>query len=78
MIPLIKTTRLQLTSFSHLHFDRFCEMHEDPEVMRYIADGKPQSREDAWRTMAVFLGHWQLRGFGVWAVEDLHSKLLLG
>jgi len=27
------------------------------------------SAEEAWRQLAMFLGHWTLRGFGMWAVE---------
>ncbi len=36
------------------------------------------TRDEAWRNMALVLGHWQLRGFGLWAVEDRASGLLAG
>ena len=44
-------------------------MMADPDVTRHLGDGKPLSRADAWRQIALFLGHWSLRGFGIWAVE---------
>jgi RimJ/RimL family protein N-acetyltransferase len=53
-------------------------MHADPEVMRYIGEGKPLSREDAWRSMAMMAGHWSLRGFGMWAVEERATGDLVG
>ena len=32
------------------------------------------SRMEAWRNMATVLGHWQLRGFGLWAVEEREQR----
>jgi len=31
--------------------------------------GGPLDRADTWRQMAVFVGHWELRGHGLWVVE---------
>jgi RimJ/RimL family protein N-acetyltransferase len=42
-------------------------MTADPEVMRFM--GGPLDEMDTWRQMAVFAGHWELRGYGLWAVE---------
>ncbi len=53
-------------------------MSADAEVMRYIGPGQVESAEDAWRTMAVFLGHWALRGYGMWALEHRDSDGLIG
>jgi RimJ/RimL family protein N-acetyltransferase len=44
-------------------------MCADPEVMLYLGNGRPISRDEAWRQIAVFIGHWALRGYGLWAVE---------
>ena len=38
----------------------------------------PSSREECWRGMALFIGHWHLRGYGWWAVEDRRSGEFLG
>ena len=46
--------------------------------MRFIADGRTLSRDDAWRNMALILGRWQLRGYGLWAVKHRESRKLIG
>ncbi|SHJ13215.1 GNAT family N-acetyltransferase [Wenxinia saemankumensis] len=30
--------------------------------------GGPQSERDAWRSFAAELGHWDIRGYGMWTV----------
>lgn len=46
--------------------------------MRFIGEGRPLTRAEAWRSMAVLLGHWQLRGYGMWAVEEKLTGDFLG
>jgi RimJ/RimL family protein N-acetyltransferase len=46
--------------------------------MRYLGDGHPLTRAEAWRNMALVVGHWQLRGFGLWAVEERRTGVLIG
>src|ERR1700755_2073642 len=36
------------------------------------------SRQEAWRSMAMVLGYWHLRGYGFWAVEERASGELVG
>lgn len=75
----IDTERLCLRPFRGADIDAYAGMCADPEVMRYLsATGEPLAREDAWRQLAMFAGHWQLRGFGTWAVEDRSSGQLVG
>ncbi len=58
--------------------DAYHSMCTDPEVMRFLGEGKPLSRTGAWRHLAIFLGTWQLRGYGTWAVEDKTSGQSIG
>jgi RimJ/RimL family protein N-acetyltransferase len=58
--------------------DAYAEMLGDVEVMRYIGEGKPAERWEAWRNLAMMLGHWQLRGYGLWAVEERASGQFVG
>jgi RimJ/RimL family protein N-acetyltransferase len=53
-------------------------MMADREVARYIGEGKPLGRTDAWRQMALFAGHWVLRGYGIWVVEERTTHTFLG
>lgn len=51
-------------------------MMADAETARFV--GGVQSREDAWRHMALGLGHWTLRGYGWWAVTDRETGAFVG
>ena len=77
-IPHLSTDRLLLRPFQDQDLDAYAAICSDPEVMRYLGDGKPLSRADAWRQMAMILGHWQLRGYSMWAVEERQSNVLIG
>jgi RimJ/RimL family protein N-acetyltransferase len=75
-IPTLETERLLLRAFRDDDIDAYAALSADPEVMRFL--GGPQARPDAWRSIAAMLGHWVLRGFGVWAVERKSDRALLG
>ena len=74
----LETERLLLRPFCADDQDAYAAMCADPDVMRYLGEGKPLSREDAWRNLAMIIGHWTLRGFGMWAVEERATGVLLG
>lgn len=40
--------------------------------------GGPCDREDAWRKFAMYPGHWTLRGYGPWALEEKASGEYVG
>jgi len=75
--PTIETTRLLLRTFSEADFDDYARIMSDPEVMRYVG-GKALSRNEAWRSFGYLLGHWRIRGFGLWAAEEKASGALVG
>lgn len=74
----LDTDRLILRPFHESDLDAYAAMCADAEVMRYIGEGRTATRAEAWRQIAMFLGHWQLRGFGIWAVEERASGRLVG
>ena len=78
MIPQLTTDRLILRAFAASDFEAYAPIMADPEVTRFLGEGLPLTRADAWRQMAMILGHWTLRGFGLWAVEERESGRLLG
>ena len=73
----ILTERLHLRMFRPDDFEAHALISGDPEVMRYIPPG-PMTRVEAWRQMAQYVGHWQLRGYGIWAVIERSSQKLIG
>ena len=77
MIEQMETDRLYLRLFEESDLDAYAEMCGDAEVMKYLG-GVTMSRSEAWRNMATVLGHWQLRGFGLWAVEEKASGQFVG
>ena len=68
-IPVLNTERLRLTGLSERHFELYSAMLADPTSTRYVGDGQPLDRMNAWRSLAMLIGHWALRGYGMWAVE---------
>ena len=68
-IPTLETARLRLTALTERHFNDYAAMLADPESTRWIGDGLPLDRTNAWRSLAMLIGHWQLRGYGMWALE---------
>ena len=78
-MPTLETERLVLRMFRPEDADAYASMCADPEVMRFLAfDGKPMSRLEAWRSLAMMVGHWHLRGYGMWALEERTSGTLVG
>lgn len=77
-IPLLETTRLLLREFRESDLDDFARICADPLVMRYVGQGKPLSLQETWRQIAFLIGHWELRGFGMWAVQSKSTGKLLG
>jgi RimJ/RimL family protein N-acetyltransferase len=74
----LQTDRLSLRMFREDDLEAYAAICADPEVMRHLGEGKPLTRPEAWRQMAMILGHWQLRGFGLWAVEERATGALVG
>jgi RimJ/RimL family protein N-acetyltransferase len=79
IIPSLTTERLVLRPFNKNDLDSFAEIVADPAVIRYATyTGEVMSRYQAWNWLCLMLGHWHMRGFGIWAVEDGRSGELLG
>jgi RimJ/RimL family protein N-acetyltransferase len=78
MEVVLETERLRLRPFRNQDLDAYAAICADPEVMRYIGTGVILNRMDAWRSMAGILGHWQLLGYGMFAIELKASGELMG
>lgn len=77
-IPRLITERLLLRGFRQDDFEAYAAMMADPAVTRFLGEGHTLSRAEAWRQMAMFAGHWILRGYGLWAVEERATGRFLG
>jgi len=75
----LETERMRLRMWRESDLDYYAAMSADPLVMRYLTPGgKMFTRADAWRSIAFFMGHWQMRGYGHWAVEEKASGRMIG
>ena len=73
----IETERLILRMWREEDLDVYAELCADPNVMRYLG-AKIFDRMATWRHMAFMVGHWHLRGYGYWAVDEKSSGKLIG
>lgn len=77
-IPQIETERLILRAFRETDLNAYASMCADPDVMKYIGRGRTLSRSESWSSMATHLGHWYLKGYGLWAVEEKATGQFVG
>lgn len=77
-IPTLETERLTLRPFREADVAPFFELSQDPDVMRYVGDRRVPTLQEVWRGIAGWIGHWALRGYGQWAIEERSSGRLIG
>jgi RimJ/RimL family protein N-acetyltransferase len=75
--PLLETKRLRLRAFRADDLSADHAMWCEPEVYKFIA-GQPSSLEDAWKGIIQSIGHWQLMGYGYWAIDDKATGQFIG
>ena len=74
----LDTARLILRGWDeHTDFAPYAALTADEDIMRYLG-GRPYAATEAWRHMAMIVGHWHLRGYSHWAVEERESGEFVG
>ena len=77
LIPTeIETERLVLRRPAEADADALVAVF-DAEVVRYL-DGHVPSRDDLWRSIATWLGHWELRGYGMYTWVEKTTGTVVG
>lgn len=70
------TRRLELRRWREDDLDQYAAIAADPVVTRYV--GGPFDRATAWRQIAIFMGHREMRGWTSSAVIERSSRRLVG
>lgn len=73
----IETERLRLRLYTYEDLDAVARMVAKADVMKFIG-GALTKRIDAWAFIARTLGHWMLRGYGLYAVTEKSTGALVG
>lgn len=74
-IPMIETDRLILRGPRESDFDAFAEFSASDRA-RFV--GGPYPRHRAWGGFLATYGHWALRGYGMWMLEERSSGKTAG
>ncbi len=72
----IETVRLRLRQWKESDFKIYSDYYSNEELAKYV--GGKMDKEMAWRKMASLIGHWHLKGFGYWAVEEKETMDFVG
>jgi RimJ/RimL family protein N-acetyltransferase len=75
--PSLTTERLRLRMLQDSDFEEYAAIHTDAEVTKYTVRTH-MNRMEAWRHLAMIVGHWHLRGFGMWGVFEKGTGALVG
>lgn len=70
-IPRLETENLILRAPGAADFETYCAFATDPA--RSWGFGTEENRSKAWRWFAGNIGHWALRGYGYFTIEEKAS-----
>ena len=73
----LESERLILRQFMESDWKDLHEYYSD-EVTTKFTFGRAFTEGETWRTMCSMIGHWQVRGYGPYAVEEKSSGKMLG
>ena len=77
--PWLETLRLELRAFGPGDFDLLWRLDSDPRVMKYIADGKPASRDAVTQRLKRFIRYPTLYpDLGVWRATRRDTGAYIG
>ena len=75
LIPTTETARLSLRAPEAEDYPDFKATFTSYRA-RFM--GGPLNAYEAWMLYAAEIGHWQIRGFGMWMIHDRHTRETYG
>ena len=73
----LETDRLLLRMFRTNDWKDIHEYYGDADCAKYTS-GKALTEHESWQKMAAILGHWQLRSYGSYALEEKKLNRVIG
>ncbi|MET0615513.1 MAG: GNAT family N-acetyltransferase [Thermoleophilaceae bacterium] len=77
-VPELRTERLLMRAWRDEDLDEWTAIAGHPDVYTALGRTEPVDPADAWREMAFWAGHWALKGFGHWVLEEQASGTIVG
>ncbi len=74
---MLETSRLKLRLHRLEDFNFSHALWNQPQVYQFISR-KPSSLQQSWSRLYNYLGHWQLRGYGYFLIEEKSSGRAIG
>ncbi|HET6266423.1 MAG TPA: GNAT family N-acetyltransferase [Acidobacteriota bacterium] len=74
----VETQRLLLRPFAATDLECLVRINSDPDVMQFIANGRPWPEERTRLRLNAILNHWTRHGFGLWATIYKEENALIG
>ena len=74
----LQTDRLLLRTPVPDDVDALAPMYADPEVMRYVGDGRTLSRRETERSVRRMIERWQADGFGLFTTVRKEDEAVIG
>jgi [ribosomal protein S5]-alanine N-acetyltransferase len=75
-MTVLQTPRLRVTTWCSTDLDDLATLRADPEVMRYVGDGRPESRAGAGLRLRRYLAEQDDPGWTKWRVEDRSGTMV--
>jgi RimJ/RimL family protein N-acetyltransferase len=77
-MTLLTTSRLRLEPFTQDHLAGLNKLNSDPEVMRYISAGRPETLEDTRAVIERVMTRWRELGYSWWAIVERVTGEVVG
>lgn len=74
-VPILETERLRMREPRESDFAAEAAFFAS-DASHFV--GGPMEPHDVWRVLAAVIGHWIMRGYGFWALEDRATGSYLG
>lgn len=72
------TDRLIVRRWRESDYAALLEVYGDADAMRWVGEGEPITPEECVRWLAVTRSNYEKRGYGMFAVERIHTAGVIG